>query len=125
MWTRAHERARKKIPNPTSKSSEFGYEDFTAFCDHVSNILGIKADRMVRGHDHYEAGHSTYDRWKKNQCVTVNTMSRRLPRDPFGTYHRTPCIARWTLGNPLEIHQLIIPEKVVEDFYSDLTNDGD
>jgi hypothetical protein len=124
VWTRAHERARKKIPNPTSKTSEFGFEDFTRFCDYASTSLGIRAKRMVRGHDHFEAGHSTYDRWIFNQCVTVNTMSRRLPRDPFGTFHRTPCVARWTPGAPLEIHQLVIPAKIVEGFYGKPTGDG-
>lgn len=120
VWTRAHERARKKIPNPTSKSSEFGYEDFTTFCQHALNALGIRAERMIRGHDHFEAGHSKYDRWKLNQCVTVNTMSRRLPRDPFGPFYRTPCIARWTPGVPLEIHQLMIPAEIVKEFYGDI-----
>ncbi|NDC38124.1 MAG: serine/threonine protein phosphatase [Proteobacteria bacterium] len=124
VWTRAHERARKKIPNPTSKTSEFGFEDFTRFCDYASTSLGIRAKRMVRGHDHFEAGHFTYDRWIFNQCVTVNTMSRRLPRDPFGTFHRTPCVARWTPGAPLEIHQLVIPAKIVEGFYGKPTGDG-
>lgn len=124
VWTRAHERARKKIPNPTSKTSEFGFEDFARFCEYASTSLGIRAKRMVRGHDHFEAGHSTYERWVFNQCVTVNTMSRRLPRDPFGTFHRTPCVARWTPGSPLEIHQLVIPAKIVESFYGKPTGDG-
>ncbi len=124
VWTRAHERARKKIPNPSSKTSEFGFEDFAQFCEYVSASLGIRARRMVRGHDHFEAGHSAYERWVFNQCVTVNTMSRRLPRDPFGAFHRTPCVARWTPENPLEIHQLVIPAKIVESFYGKPPVDG-
>ena len=116
-WTRAHERARKKIPNPTSKTSEFGFEDFTRFCEHVSQVLGIPAKRMIRGHDHFEAGHSTYERWSPNQCVTVNTLSRRLSRDPFGTFDRTPCVARWCQEVLPEIHQLIIPAEIIRGFY--------
>jgi len=116
-WTRAHERARKKIPNPTSKTSEFGFEDFTIFCEHVSKTLDIPTKRMIRGHDHFEAGHSTYERWSLNQCVTVNTLSRRLPRDPFGTFDRTPCVARWCPDLSPEIHQLIIPAEIIRGFY--------
>lgn len=123
VWTRAHERARKKIPNPTSKTSEFGFEDFARFCEYASTSLGVRAARMVRGHDHFEAGYSTYERWTVNQCVTINTMSRRLPRDPFGTFHRTPCVARWLPGKPIEIHQLVIPATIVEGFYGKPNND--
>ena len=117
VWTRAHERARKKIPNPTSKTSEFGFEDFSAFCNHVSTTLGIPANRMVRGHDHFEACHSIYERWTRNPCLTVNTLSRRLPRDPFGPFERTPCVARWLSAEPLEIHQLVLPAFLVQAFY--------
>jgi hypothetical protein len=117
VWTRAHERARKKIPNPTSKTSEFGFEDFSAFCNHVSTTLGIPANRMVRGHDHFEACHSIYERWTRNQCLTVNTLSRRLPRDPFGPFERTPCVARWHSAEPLEIHQLVLPAFLIQAFY--------
>jgi len=125
VWTRAHERARKKIPNPTSKTSEFGFEDFTAFCEHISTKLAIPTNRMVRGHDHFEAGHSTYERWTRNSCVTVNTMSRRLPRDPFGPFERTPCVARWFASEPLEIHQLVIPAFMVQGFYGSQQPTGD
>jgi hypothetical protein len=117
VWTRAHERARKKIPNPTSKTSEFGFEDFSAFCNHVSTTLGIPANRMVRGHDHFEACHSIYERWTRNPCLTVNTLSRRLPRDPFGPFERTPCVARWFSAGPLEIHQLVLPAFMIQAFY--------
>jgi hypothetical protein len=117
VWTRAHERARKKIPNPTSKTSEFGFEDFSAFCGHVSTTLGIPANRMVRGHDHFEACHSIYERWSRNPCLTVNTLSRRLPRDPFGPFERTPCVARWHSAEPLEIHQLVVPAFLIQAFY--------
>lgn len=125
-WTRAHERARKKIPNPSSKTSEFGFEDFSAFCDFVSATLGVKAERIVRGHDHYEAGYSLYPKWVRNQCVTINTMSRRLPRDPFGTFHRTPCVARWVPGKAPEVHRLAIPGNLIDAYYKPETNtDGE
>jgi hypothetical protein len=116
-WTRAHERARKKIPNPTSKTSEFGFEDFSAFCEFVQSTLGIKAARIVRGHDHYETGYSIYPKWTRHQCITVNTMSRRLPRDPFGTFHRTPCVARWVPGKAPEVHRLHVPESLIDAYY--------
>lgn len=117
VWTRAHERARKKIPNPTSKTSEFGFEDFSAFCDVATNVLGIPAKRIIRGHDHYEAGHSIYERWTRNQCVTINTLSRRLDGDSFGPFERTPCVARWYPDTAPEIHQLTIPASIIRAYY--------
>lgn len=124
-WTRAHERARKKIPNPTSKTSEFGFEDFSAFCEFVTSSLGIEATSIVRGHDHFEAGYSIYPKWTRNQCVTVNTMSRRLPRDPFGTFHRTPCVARWIPGKPTEVHRLQVPESLIDAYYKPKSSEDD
>lgn len=125
-WTRAHERARKKIPNPSSKTSEFGFEDFSAFCDFVSTTLGLKAERIVRGHDHFEAGYSIYPKWVRNQCVTINTMSRRLPRDPFGTFHRTPCVARWVSGKAPEVHRLTVPGNLIDAYYKpETSSDGE
>ncbi len=32
VWTRAHPKARKKLPNRYSRGSQFGHEDFAAFC---------------------------------------------------------------------------------------------
>lgn len=116
-WTRAHERARKKIPNPSSKTSEFGFEDFSAFCDFAKTTLGLTAERIVRGHDHFEAGYSVYPKWVRNQCVTINTMSRRLPRDPFGDFHRTPCVARWVPGKAPEVHRLTVPGNLIDAYY--------
>jgi hypothetical protein len=116
-WTRAHERARKKIPNPNSKTSEFGFEDFSAFCDFAKTTLGLEAERIVRGHDHFEAGYSVYPKWDRNQCVTINTMSRRLPRDPFGNFHRTPCVARWIPGKAPEVHRLTVPGNLIDAYY--------
>lgn len=116
-WTRAHERARKKIPNPSSKTSEFGFEDFSAFCEFATSRLGLTAERIIRGHDHFETGYSIYPKWVRNQCVTINTMSRRLPRDPFGAFHRTPCVARWVPGAAPEVHCLTLPGALIDSYY--------
>lgn len=116
-WTRAHERGSRKIPNPSSKTSQFGFDNFSAFCDLVTDKLGLKADRMIRGHDHFETCHSVYPRWVRNQCVTINTMSRRLARDPFGPFHRTPCVARWMPGKAPEIHRLTVPGNLIDAYY--------
>ena len=32
VWTRAHPKARRKLPNRFSRGSQFGYEDFADFC---------------------------------------------------------------------------------------------
>jgi hypothetical protein len=38
VWLRAHPRARKRIPNRTTRGSEFGREDFAAFCDLATRL---------------------------------------------------------------------------------------
>jgi hypothetical protein len=54
-WTRAHPTARRKMPNRFTRGSQFGREDFAAFCA-LSARLGRPVTHMVRGHDHVEEG---------------------------------------------------------------------
>lgn len=49
-WTRAHPTARRKMPNRFTRGSQFGYEDFGAFCD-LAARLGRPVTHLVRGHD--------------------------------------------------------------------------
>jgi hypothetical protein len=49
-WARAHPTARRKMPNRFTRGSQFGYEDFAAFCE-LSARLGRPVTHMVRGHD--------------------------------------------------------------------------
>ncbi|HEX6040543.1 metallophosphoesterase family protein, partial [Longimicrobium sp.] len=83
VWLRAHPRARKRIPNRTTRGSEFGREDFSAFCA-VAARLGRPVRRLLRGHDHVEERFAVYPAWTENPVLTINTMSHRLPREVFG-----------------------------------------
>ena len=65
VWTRAHPRARKKLPNRTSRGSQFGYEDFAAFCA-LSATLGRPVTHMVRGHDHVEERYEIYPAYARD-----------------------------------------------------------
>ena len=116
VWLRAHPRARKKIPNRTTRGGEFGREDFAAFCA-VATELGRPVARMVRGHDHVEQRFLLYPAYEPHPLVTVNTMSRRLPREMFGPYERVPCIARWVPGHPPQVHRLLVPPEMVRAVY--------
>ena len=120
VWTRAHARARRKIPNRTSRGSQFGHEDFAAFCT-LSAELGRPVHRMVRGHDHEEERYAMPKAYASNPLLTTVAMSRRLPREVFGPDARVPTCARWIEGTLPQVHRLHIPEDLVlETFASDL-----
>jgi len=117
-WTRAHPRARKKMPNRTSRGSQFGYEDFAAFCA-LSAELGRPVTHMVRGHDHVDERYEIYPAYAPHPVLTTVALSRRLPRETFGPYERVPTIARWVHGALPQVHRLCIPAAIVRDVYPD------
>jgi len=117
-WTRAHPRARKKMPNRTTRGSQFGYEDFAAFCA-LSEELGRPVTHMVRGHDHVDARYEIYPAYAAHPVLTTVALSRRLARETFGPYERAPTIARWVPGALPAVHRLCIPAPIVRDVYPD------
>jgi hypothetical protein len=123
-WTRAHPRARTKMPNRTSRGSQFGYEDFAAFCD-LSAELGRPVTHMVRGHDHVDERYEIYPAYAAHPVLTTVALSRRLPRETFGPYERAPTIARWIPGALPQVHRLCIPAAIVRDVYPDDDADAD
>jgi hypothetical protein len=117
-WTRAHPRARKKIPNRMSRGSQFGYEDFAAFCD-LSAELGRPVSHMVRGHDHVDERYEIYPAYSAHPVLTTVALSRRLARESFGPYERVPTIAAWVSGSLPQVYRLCIPAELVRDTYPD------
>ena len=115
-WTRAHPRARKKMPNRSSRGSQFGHEDFAAFC-----ALAAELDRpvthMVRGHDHVDERYEIYPAYRAHPVLTTVALSRRLPRELFGPYVRVPTIARWVEGALPQVHRLHVPADIVRELY--------
>jgi hypothetical protein len=116
VWLRAHPRARKRIPNRTTRGSEFGREDFAAFCE-VAARAGRPVNRMLRGHDHVEERFAVYPGWEAHPVLTINTLSHRLPREVFGPYERVPVIARWVRGELPEVRRLFIPAELLREVY--------
>lgn len=116
VWLRAHPRARKRIPNRTTRGSEFGRDDFTAFCE-VATRLGRPVQRMLRGHDHVEERFAVYPAWTANPVLTINTLSHRLPREVFGPYERVPVVAKWVRGELPEVRRLLVPPELVREIY--------
>jgi hypothetical protein len=115
-WTRAHPRARKKMPNRTSRGSEFGYEDFAAFCA-LSAELGRPITHMVRGHDHEDDRYEIYPAYAAHPVLTTVALSRQLAREPFGPYERVPTIARWVPGALPEVHRLHVPAALIHEIF--------
>ena len=117
-WTRAHPRARKKLPNRTSRGSQFGYEDFAAFCA-LSAELGRPVTHMVRGHDHVDEQYEIYPAYAAHPVLTTVALSRRLAREPFGPFERVPTIARWASAALPQVHRLHVPAELVREIYAE------
>jgi hypothetical protein len=110
VWLRMHSRAKKRLPNRLSKTCELGIEDVIGFCHLVQEMLGFPVSTIIRGHDHVEERYEVLAKYEPLRVVTINSMSRRLEREAStgGTDLRTPCIARWKPGAPLEIVRLAL-----------------
>jgi len=122
VWTRAHPRARKKLPNRTSRGSQFGYEDFAAFCA-LSATLGRPVTHMVRGHDHVDERYEIYPAYAATPVLTTVALSRRLVRELFGAFIRVPTIARWVRGSLPQVYRLHIPGQHIRSCYPEAISD--
>jgi hypothetical protein len=116
VWTRAHPKARKKLPNRFSRGSQFGYEDFAAFCS-VSERLGRPVTHMVRGHDHVEERYASFPAYHATPLVTTVALSRRLSREAFGAYERVPTMARYVKDALPSVYRLHIPPEMIRAYY--------
>jgi hypothetical protein len=116
VWTRAHPKARKKLPNRFSRGSQFGYEDFAAFCS-LSASLGRSVTHMVRGHDHVEERYEAYPAYRAYPVLTTVALSRRLSRESFGPYERVPTLAQFVDGMLPIVYRLHIPGELIRDVY--------
>ena len=116
VWTRMHPKARRKLPNRFSHGSQFGYEDFADFCA-LSARLGRPVTHLVRGHDHVEERYAIYPAYRAHPVLTTVALSRRLPRERFGTYERAPTLARVITGSLPQVHQLCIPASIVREVF--------
>ena len=115
-WTRAHPKARKKLPNRASRGSQYGYEDFAAFCA-LATRLGRRVTHLARGHDHVEERWAVYPAYAAHPVLTTVALSRRLEREVFGPYVRVPTIARWAPDALPQVHRLHVPEAHVRELY--------
>lgn len=123
VWARAHPRARKKLPNRTTRGSQFGHEDFAAFCA-LSATLDRPVTHMIRGHDHVEERYEIYPAYAQTPVLTTVALSRKLGRELFGPYVRVPVIARWIRGSLPQVYRLHIPEAHIRGCYPEELSDA-
>lgn len=116
VWTRAHPSARKKLPNRYSRGSQYGYEDFAAFCE-LSVRLGRTVTHMVRGHDHVEERFAIYPAYKTHPVLTTVALSRRLPRETIGPRERVPTLARVIEGSLPQVYRMHLPSDLIHELY--------
>ena len=116
VWTRAHPTARKKLPNRFSRGSQFGHEDFAAFCA-VATDLGRPVTHLVRGHDHVEERYAYYPAYHAHPLLTTVALSRRLDRERIGSYERVPTVALVVERALPQVHRLHIPGDIIRLIY--------
>jgi hypothetical protein len=116
VWARMHPKARRKIPNRFSRGSQFGYQDFADFCA-LSARLGRPVTHLVRGHDHIEERFAIYPAYQAHPVLTTVALSRRLPRERFGTYERAPTLARVNTASLPQVYQLYIPASLINEVF--------
>jgi Calcineurin-like phosphoesterase len=115
-WTRAHPTARKKMPNRFTRGSQFGREDFAAFCE-LSTRMGRPVTHLVRGHDHAEDRYITYPAYTTHPMLTTVALSRRLPRESSGPYERVPTLARYISRSLPQLFRLHIPPDLINSIF--------
>jgi hypothetical protein len=120
VWTRAHERAPKRIPNRNTKGCSFGVKDFNQFCRQAKNVLDRPVQRMLRGHDHYLEGFRHYKKYIEYPLLTLNTRCYQ-PDMMKGPYSKSLCVARWVRGKLPEVHIISVPEEHLNRVYSKST----
>jgi hypothetical protein len=118
VWTRCHPTARRKLPNRFSRGSQFGHEDFAAFCE-LSARLGRPITHMVRGHDHVEDRYAIPPAYVRHPILATVALSRRLPREAFGPRRRVPTLARYVEGALPQVYRMHIPDKLIDEAYPD------
>jgi hypothetical protein len=116
VWTRAHETARRRVPNRSTRGCSFGFQDFDAFCDLTAKILPLPVRRLIRGHDHVSERWSKPPSYARHPLLTINAMSWKQ-RDPFGSFERKPVIARWVRDQLPEVHRIEIPAERIREVY--------
>ena len=116
VWTRCHPTARRKMPNRFSRGSQFGHQDFAAFCD-LATRLGRPVTHMVRGHDHVEDRYAIPPAYVLHPVLTTVALSRRLPREAFGPRLRVPTLARYVEGALPQVYRMHIPAELIDELY--------
>jgi hypothetical protein len=116
VWTRCHPTARRKLPNRFSRGSQFGHQDFAAFCD-LGARFGRPVAHMVRGHDHIEDRYAIHPAYALHPVLTTVALSRRLPREAFGPRRRVPTLARYVEGALPQVHRMHIPDGLIDAMY--------
>lgn len=123
VWSRAHPKARRKMPNRFTRGSQFGFEDFADFCA-LSARLGRPVTHMARGHDHVDERYAMYPAYQAHPVLTTVALSRRLPRERFGAYERAPTLARVIPGCLPQVHQLHIPADLIRAVFPEALEDS-
>jgi len=126
--------SKRKMPNRSSFSSQFGSADFMDFRE-VCNQLGIKLDSMIRGHDHIADSKARWVRPGKMKrgnfeyrVLTINTLCYNQSGEinPYTEQNpRYPTIAKWKAGEILPTPYVIkLSAEIVNQYAKPCSNCG-
>ena len=108
------------VQYPRRRGKDIGWENLKAFCEIATNILGIKVQRVLRGHDHgNDQRHLVYEEYIDNPVLTFTTLSAWLP-DEFhmnGKLATQLCVAQYKENFLPKIYSTVLPEEIIKDFY--------
>lgn len=114
LWARLSDSQRKR-PNRGSRGHEFGVETFNDFC-RLSDRIGVKVRRLVRGHDHYLSRYQYHEDYRQHPVLTLNAMGWRMEGElPTAEgRHPYPCIGRYApeMGLPVVFRLPLDPDEV-------------
>jgi hypothetical protein len=110
IWARLVPEVKRRmaVAQTVTRSRELGSEDFKQFCHHTSQVLGLPLRRMIRGHDHEATRYAVHGHTWEDRVVTINNMSRRLPREFLDAEWMHPHVVRWRPDQPLQPMRIVI-----------------
>lgn len=72
---------------------------------------------MARGHDHVDDRYAIYPAYRAHPVLTTVALARRLPRERFGPYERTPTLARVVAGSLPQVYRLYPPADLIKEVF--------
>jgi hypothetical protein len=113
-WTRAANKPRSLFDAERRRSGssdfQFGFKDLDQFCAALGSVLGSPVKRLVRGHDHVEAGVDRPSGFVNTPVLTLNGFGFHHLDNSLQRYKAKLPLGRLRQGNPIEIEDVPVEQ---------------